>query len=233
MKRVLLVLLACGVCASAAAEPLERVRTIPQAGWSEGLDVSGGRIWHPYPHHLEESDLATGDLIATFTPPSDYSESVTWFDGTLYELSYATDGIYEATFAADSSLTWTLAGHMPEIHGWGITHDGESLIATGNGSPYLYFLDPATLTVTRTVTTPVDDLEDLAWDGRWLWASSFSLLHGSIVKLDPMTGDIAGLYELAEPSRCSQIDGIAIDAGLLYVTGKDCPWIEVYELPPD
>lgn len=210
---------------------LRVLRTLPHDGWSEGLDVRGGILWHAYPHSIEELDAATGEILRVHEPPSDYSESVAWRGDTLWNLSYSDANVYAGTIGADGAIDWRIAGRGPDVHGWGIAHDGRDLIVTGNGQPTIWFLDPGTLAVTRTIATPIDDLEDLAWDGKWIWASSYSLYPGTIFRVDPRTGAVVDFYSLPDPDACPIVDGIAVDGDVLYVTGKNCPFIWIAELP--
>ena len=225
-------LLLLGISPTAAADTLEIVRTLPHGGWSEGLDMRDGVLWTPYGHTIREVDPQTGAELARFTPTTGYQESVTWFHDKLWSLSWDDDSIWAGTLDGAGVMHWTMMGRTPDIHGWGITHDDENLIMTGNGQPFLYFVNPDTMALVKTVTTPVDDLEDLAWDGRYVWASSYSDLQGMEVRLDPDTGDLVDLYPLPEPSECMKLDGVEVANGELYVTGKDCPFIYVATLPP-
>lgn len=211
---------------------LEWIGEIPQSGWSEGLEWHDGRLWHPYPGQIEVVSTADGAVLTSYEPPSDYSESVTWLDGHLYDLSYHTNGIYQGTLAADGSMSWAEVGTTPDVHGWGIATDGHQLFMTGNGQPYVYVLDPADMHLVRTVTTPVDDLEDIAWQNGWIWASSYSEHHGQIFRIDLLTGDILDVWDLPDPENCSTIDGIAVAHDTLWVTGKNCPYIYVAKIGP-
>ena len=225
-------LLLWGIAAVARAETFDVTRKLPHDSWSEGLDFADdGALWSPYPHSIRVLDPGSGAIQAIYDPPTSYQESVTWFQGKLWALSYADNSIYAGEFGTTGKILWTLMGATPDVHGWGITHDDHFLIMTGNGKPFLYFMDPATMTLVKTVTTPVNDLEDVAWDGKYVWASSYSAYPGTEMRLDPDTGDIVDLYQLPEPSECMKLDGVAILDGEIYVTGKDCPFIYVANLP--
>ena len=170
-------------------------------------------------------------LLREIEPPSSYSESVAWRDGELWNVSYDNANIYVGTPLVGGDFSWRIAGTTPEIHGWGITHDPTHVIVTGNGTPFLYFLDPVTTQVVRTVETPIDDLEDLAWDRGAIWASSYSAYSGQFFRLNPWSGEVVDVFSLPDPAECPIVDGIAVDGSTLYVTGKDCPWTWVYEMP--
>lgn len=171
-----------------------------------------------------------GNVLSEHEPPSTYSESLTWFRGKLWNLSYHNANVYAGTMVG-GELVFEVAGTVPDLAGWGITHDGNDLIVSGNGRPDLYVLDGETLVHKRTVTTPVDDLEDLAWDGRYVWASSYSELPGQVFRIDLASGSIVDVHALPDPDECSIVDGIAVAEGRLFVTGKRCPFIYVALLP--
>ena len=214
------------------AGTLELVRRLPHAGWSEGLDMHDGELWHAYPGTIKVYDPVSGDLLREYEPPSTYSESLAWRDGEIWNVSYHDSNVYVGTPAANgASIAWRIAGETPDVHGWGITHDETSVIVTGNGKETLWFLDPETLAVTRTIETPVDDLEDIAFDRGAIWASSYSEYHGQFFRIDPADGSILDVHALPDASECEIVDGIAADGGELYVTGKDCPFVYVYALP--
>jgi phosphoribosylamine--glycine ligase len=81
--------------------------------------------------------------------------------------------------------------------GWGLTHDGENLIMS-DGTPTLYFRDPATLEEVRRITVtvsgePVMRLNELEYiDGKVLanvWQTDYML------RIDPATGVVDGIYD--------------------------------------
>lgn len=206
------------------------IRTMEHSGWAEGLEVHEGELWHAYPSSHRVLDLMTGAELRRYTPPSGYSESITWFEGKLYNVTYDDQNLYAGTLNAAGLFDWRIVGTVPEIHAWGITHDGDSIIVTGNGTENLYFLDPANGALRRTITTPIDDLEDIAWDRGAIWASSYSELHGQFFRIDPATGSVLDVHSLPDPTECEIVDGLAVADGLLYVTGKNCPKIYVFAL---
>jgi glutamine cyclotransferase len=214
----------------AAAGSLECVKRIPHSGWSEGLEWHNAQLWGSYPHSLRVFDPETGDEIASYGVASGYQESVTWFQGRLYALSYSDNKIYQGTLTG-TTIKYVAVGTVPDVHGWGLTHDDHDLILSGNGQPYLYFIDPGTMQTVKTLTTQVDDLEDLAWDGRWIWASSYSYFPGTEFRIDPATGAVVEFYTLPEPSECPKLDGVEVHDGQVYITGKNCPWTYIVEEP--
>ncbi|MBI4403983.1 MAG: glutaminyl-peptide cyclotransferase [Deltaproteobacteria bacterium] len=231
MQPKLLFLLAiAGV--SCIAGKLELIGKIPHSGYSEGLDYYQGYLWHALPKMIVKIDPKDGTVLARYQPASEYSESIAWLDGKLWNLSYSDNGIYKGVFDRNR-FNFLRVGSTPEKHGWGLTHDGQYLIMTGNYSSKIYFVDPVNLKVVRTLTTLVKDLEDLAWDGRQLWASSFTQHRGHIFSISPTTGAIGELFGLPDPEACPVVDGVAYSPEGLWVTGKDCPSIYLFRKPSE
>lgn len=216
--------------ASSAAEKLKVLRTIPHSGYSEGLDWHDGFLWNAFPKESLKIDPKDGTVVAHYAPASEYNESLVWWKGTPFQVSYSDDGIYRGE-PSNGDFRWVRVGKAPEAHAWGSTHDGKHVILTGNYSKKLYFFDPKTWKIARTVETSVPDLEDLAWDGQRVWASSFTTFVGTIFPIDPKTGAVDAYYELPDPGECPVIDGLAWDGEALWMTGKHCAKIYRVERP--
>lgn len=221
-------------------QKLELIRQIPHTGYSEGLDFHDGFLWHALPKEILKIDPNDGSVMDRFVPATDYSESVTWFEGKLWNLSFTDNSIHVGELRAAKppsdgapvpSFSFKKAGVVPEVHGWGITHNGKQIIVTGDYSAKLYFLNPKTLKIEKTVTAPVTALEDLAWDGVGIWSSSFTGYRGQIFRISPKDGKIIGHYLLPDPEMCPVIDGIAVDGSRLWITGKQCPALYLVKNP--
>ena len=165
-----------------------------------------------------------------FKPATEYSESITWFEGALFNLSFSDNSISKGSLHK-KQIVFKRTGDAPDVHGWGITHDKKSIIVTGNYSPTLFYLNPKTLKVEKTLTTNVTSLEDLAWDEKGIWASSFTEHRGQIFRISPSDGKIEQFFTMPEPEQCPVIDGIAVDGKNLWVTGKHCPSIYLVKNP--
>lgn len=211
---------------------MEILGKIPHTGYSEGLDWHQGYLWHALPKDIVKIDPKDGSVVARYAPASEYSESVAWFKGTFYNVSYSDNGLYFGTVYPDR-IAFQRKADVPEAHAWGITNDGKDLIVTGNYSSTLYFLDAKTGAVKRKIKTKIPDLEDLAWDGVGIWTSSFTAYKGMIFRIDPQTGENGDFYELPNAKECPIIDGIAYDGKDLWVTGKNCLSIYKVRRPKD
>ncbi|MCB0406527.1 MAG: glutaminyl-peptide cyclotransferase [Bdellovibrionales bacterium] len=231
MRTALTLLLLLG-SAALPAQSLELLRRLPHSGYSEGLTYHENYLWHALPEQIVKIEPTDGRIVETYKPASKYSESVTWFQGKLWNVSFSDNGIYAGTLRG-GKLEFVRVGETPEAHAWGLTHDGKHLIFTGNFSKKIYFWDPKSRKVVRELETPIKDVEDLAWDGVGIWSSSFSSHKGKIFRIDPESGKISGFFELPDPESCPVIDGIAYHQGELWVTGKHCPSIWVLRKPTE
>lgn len=165
-------------------------------------------------------------------PVNLFGEGVTRLDDRIYQLTYRARRLL--IYDAASLEQVATAGIATE--GWGITHDGESLIYS-DGSAALYFLDPASLTVQRTLTVtlngrPLPRLNELEYVDGQIWANVWTA--NQIVRIDPRNGAVTAIADLRgllpdEERRADTdvLNGIAWDGreGALWVTGKRWPWI--------
>lgn len=212
------------------ANTLEKIRQIPHSGYSEGLDFHEGYLWNALPKEIRKIDPKDGSTVLTVKPATEYSESVSWFQGALWNVSFQDNSIHTGKVES-TRIVFTKKGTVPEVHAWGMTHNGKHILITGDYSNKIYFLDPKTAKVVKTLITEGKDLEDLAWDGRWIWASSFTEHHGEIFNLHPDSGKIGKYYKLPDAEKCPVIDGIAFDGKGLWITGKECPALYYVKLP--
>jgi len=188
--------------------------------FTQGLVFQGGWLFEGTgltgQSSLRRVVLGTGEVVQKHDLPADrFGEGIVIWEG---QFAYQTDG-------------------------WGLTHDGEHLIMS-NGSATLYFRDPETFTVVRTVQvlsgdTPVQELNELEYiEGRVfanVWRTDL------IAVIDPATGrvthwiDLSGLLAPEDQTPQSGVlNGIAYDpgAGRLFVTGKRWPKLFEIELVP-
>ena len=123
--------------------------------------------------------------------------------------------------------------------GWGLTTDGNQLIAS-DGTSMLYFLDKDMKVTKRLKVTlndrPLKYLNELEWIDGKIWANVYT--YDTIAIINPSTGvveatiDCSGLLpkELKTPST-DVLNGIAVDDnGSIYLTGKNWPKLYKIEL---
>ena len=132
--------------------------------------------------------------------------------------------------------------HYP-TEGWGITHDGKSLIMS-DGSSTLRFLDPETFEEigrieVRDKNGPVTRLNELEYVQGEIYANVWQT--DRIARIAPDTGEVIGWIDLAgllSPEDRSEpvdvLNGIAYDSDTdrLFVTGKLWPRLFEIELIP-
>ncbi|MEM9190820.1 MAG: glutaminyl-peptide cyclotransferase [Myxococcota bacterium] len=178
--------------------------------------------------------LATGEVTQRRDLPEPFfGEGIVLFDDQLLQLTWQsnTGFVYDAeTF--DEEATFRYDGE-----GWGLTHDGDSLIMS-NGTATLAFLDPETRTLRSTVDVrlgenTVQNLNELEFIDGEVWANVWRT--DRVVRIDPQSGVVTGvidfsdLLETALPDHRGEdvLNGIAYDAedGRVFVTGKLWPLV--------
>lgn len=166
-----------------------------------------------------------------------FGEGIVFFNNKVYQLTYKNQlgFIYDAT-------TFKPLGRFSfsNEEGWGLTTDGTSLIMS-DGTNVLTYLDPATLKPTKTLNVrnagyAEDYLNELEYINGYIYANVWTKNY--VVKIDPATGDIAGILDLSmlmdkaksKYRESNVVNGIAYDAATdkIYVTGK--LWPEIFEI---
>lgn len=218
------------LCSLSESQTLEVINKIPHSGYSEGLDFHQGFLWNALPQKIVKIDPKDGAVIESHLPATEYSESLKWAADRIWNLSFKTKGLYRGQMKK-GQLVFEKIGEVPEDCGWGIEKVGQEFVTTGNFSNKLYFFNPENKKWTKTLITEGVDLEDLAWDGKTLWTSSFSSYRGTIFSINIKTGKIEGFWELPQKEECPIVDGIAFDGKTLWITGKECPSIYQVKIP--
>ena len=127
----------------------------------------------------------------------------------------------------------------PITEGWGLTTDGKSLIVS-DGSSKLYWLEPKTFAVQRSITVRNGDsevaaLNELELIGSEIWANVW--MTDLVARIDLKTGRInswvnfAGLRPDSSLGDADAVlNGIAYDAiqKRVFVTGKR--WDKLFEI---
>lgn len=181
-------------------------------------------------------NLDTGKVLKELKLPSRlFGEGITVFGNKLIQLTWrsGTGLVYDKS-------NFNLLGEFHyETEGWGITHDGRSLIMS-DGSANIHFLDPVTYEMTGRIEVtdnngPVNRLNELEYVLGQIYANVWQT--DTIVIIDPGTGrvkgriDLAKLVNLARGDRVMKtLNGIAYDkeTDRLFVTGK--LWPNIYEI---
>jgi glutamine cyclotransferase len=179
--------------------------------------------------------LETGEVLQERAVPKEYfGEGIVVWKSELIELTWRSEVafVYDKTTFAPTR-TFKYAGE-----GWGLTHDGTSLIMS-DGSAELRVLDPATFAERRRIKVtaagaPVINLNELEFVKGEIFANIWQT--DTIARISPATGqvigwiDLRGLLTAAESRGVDVLNGIAYDAARdrLLVTGK--LWPKIFEI---
>jgi glutaminyl-peptide cyclotransferase len=216
----------------------------PADHFTQGLYYDGER-W------LESSGLYGRSWLAEYTDPGGNPLRRKWLAGDRFAegLAVLEDRIYLLTYRAGELQIYNrkdlnlLDTRSYNGEGWGLTTDGEHLIMS-NGSGTLTFRDPQTFAVTRNLKVTGGDerwtrLNELEYTHGLIWANIWQ--DSRIIAIDPQSGAVKGILNLAELQKSSlgnqhNVDavanGIAWDQTRngLWVTGKY--WPKIYLIRP-
>ena len=188
---------------------------------------------------LRRVDLETGTVLQSTDLEDQYfGEGITVFEDQLIQLTW----VSQVGFVYDRESFEPLQEFTYSTQGWGLTHDGDSLIMS-DGSDSLFFLDPETFEEVKQISVsdrgePVDRLNELEYIDGEIFANVW--LSDRIARISPTTGQVLGWIDLSglrNPSIAANLDavlnGIAYDTeeDRLFVTGK--LWPELFEITID
>lgn len=189
---------------------------------------------------LRRVALETGKVLQrTILLPMFFGEGIAVLRDRIYQLTW-TSGV---GFVYDKKTLALQREFHYGIEGWGMTHDGASLIVS-DGSPTLYFWDPETLLETRRITVRegtdlVPNLNELEYIDGEIYANIWQ--ENKIARISPRTGkvlawiDLGGILPASDRSGGEDVlNGIAYDpeGKRLFVTGKLWPKLFEIELTP-
>jgi glutaminyl-peptide cyclotransferase len=208
--------------------------------FTQGLIFKDGLLWESTGQYgassLRKVELQTGRVLAKVELAGRYfGEGMTVLGGKVYVLTWQNG----KGFVFGEADMRPLGEFEYEGEGWGLTHDGSSLVMS-DGTSRLRFLDPATLRVTRTLDVtdagrPVQQLNELEYVRGEIFANVWQ--QDRVARIDPKTGRVAGWIDLAGLLPASDRDettdvlnGIAYDerGDRLFVTGK--LWPKLFEI---
>lgn len=212
--------------------------------FTEGLVLIDGQLYEGTGlnglSELRLVDLPTGEVMKRHRLSDEYfGEGVTVLGDRIFQLTWLTD----TGFVYDRETFEQIATFSYDTEGWGITTDGTSLIM-GDGSDQIYFRDPETFELTRTIRvrdgeTPIFELNELEYVDGVLWANVWKT--NLIARIDTESGlviDWLDLTPLAEQmaatgERIDVLNGIAwnTETGNALVTGKF--WPTLFEIRVD
>ena len=208
--------------------------------FSQGLIYHKGDIYESTGQYgqstVSQLDLKTATVKQSYALDKKFfGEGLTLWRDQLIQLSWKSGKVFRYALK-DITLveTQSIRGE-----GWGITHNGKSLI-TSNGSSTLSFRNPDSLAIEKTLEVsvsgrPLKQLNELEWVNGCIlaniWQSQF------IAVINPHSGETTGLIDLTRIIQHEQkagtkgvANGVALmpESQHLLITGKN--WRGVYEL---
>lgn len=221
------------------------VAVLPHDGtaFTQGLAFWQGRLFEGTGLYgrsvLRELDPRSGQELRQKPLGGKYfGEGITILNGRVYQLTWRE----ETCLVYDATSLERLDELSYDGEGWGLTNDGSSLIMS-DGSDLLYYRDPTTLNVTRTIRVrlgrhAVNRLNEIEYVRGQIWANVW---HSDIIlRISPADGHVVAVVDasniLPDSHRSDDsedvLNGIAFDesSGRLLITGKRWPQIVEIEL---
>ena len=211
-----------------------------RAAFTQGLVFRDGFLWESTGQYgsssLRQVELKTGRVVKSVPVSREFfAEGMTVFRGKVYQLTWQ-EG---RAFVYDAKDFRRIGEFKYAGEGWGLTHDGESLVMS-DGTSTLRFLDPETFAVRRTVRVvdagrPVEQLNELEYVRGEIFANVWQ--EDCVARINLQTGRVTGWIDLtgllpASETRGDEdvLNGIAYDEenDRLFVTGK--LWPKLFEI---
>jgi len=232
--------------ASRAAVPVygyEIVRTFPHdpTAFTEGLFYLDGFLYEStgLEQHssIRKVRLETGEVVQNLDVPAQYfGEGIVNWKSHLISLTWKS----HVGFVRDLATFKVQRQFQYEGEGWALTQDGKQILMS-DGTSEIRLLNPQTLKPTGRIQVtlegkPISNLNELEWVKGEIYANVWRT--NFIVRIDPHTGDVVGIVNLAGllagpdvvPGQTDVLNGIAYDAKAdrLFVTGKN--WPKLFEI---
>ena len=208
--------------------------------FTQGLIYHQEKLFESTGHYGQSSisqiNINTGEVIQhRALDKTVFGEGITIWNNELIQLTWKSGQVYRYSLS-DFSLQKT---QNIQGEGWGITHNGQSLI-TSNGSAQLSFRDPQSLAEQSTLNVsylgrPLKNLNELEWVNGCILANIWQSQYIAII--EPSNGQTTGLIDLQriiaheQKTGTSEVaNGIAwhTENQRLLITGKY--WQRIYEI---
>ncbi|MEP7305437.1 MAG: glutaminyl-peptide cyclotransferase [Acidobacteriota bacterium] len=218
------------------------VHTYPhdRDAYTQGLEFVDGALFESTGLNgrssIRKVQLETGRVLRRRdVPQAHFGEGITIWRSRMFELTWQS----HVAFVYDSESFEPRGSFAYTGEGWGLTHDGTSLIMS-DGTADLRFLDPTTFQERRRVRVtdaarPVSSLNELEYVNGQVFANVWTT--DRIARIDPQTGRVLGWIDLAgllsardRVNGDAVLNGIAYDekGARLFVTGK--LWPSLFEI---
>jgi glutamine cyclotransferase len=185
---------------------------------------------------VRQVNLETGDIIKIHNlSPQFFGEGITIFRDKLFQVTWKS----HIGFVYNKYNLELLDSFEIQTEGWGLTHDGTSLIMS-DGTSTIHFLDFNTFEEIKTIeiiyqNEPVTMINELEYVDGEIYANIWQT--ESIAIIDPRKGKVVGWIDLSglindftDLNNVSVLNGIAYDKvkDRLFVTGK--LWPTIFEI---
>jgi glutaminyl-peptide cyclotransferase len=190
---------------------------------------------------IRKVELQTGKVIKKVDVASQFfGEGLALLKGRAYQLTWQT----QKGFIYDTEEFRLLDTFSYTGEGWGLTHDGRSLIMS-DGTPRIRFLNPDDFAVQRVINVndgqmPIHQINELEYIKGEIYANIYTT--NRIARIDPRSGKVTAWIDLSgllsqQDRRQRHVDvlnGIAYDEarGRIFVTGKLWPKLFEIKLKP-
>ncbi len=186
---------------------------------------------------LRKTDYKTGTVTKSIPLSQEiFGEGITVFNGKIYQLTWKNKIGY--IYNAETLVQEKTFNYFADIEGWGLTHNNKHLIMS-DGTNKIYFLDPATQKLVRTInvysdTNAIPELNELEWIDGKIWANIYQ--KDAIAVINPENGAVEAVIDLSElktkienPEK-DVLNGIAYNptTKTVFVTGKN--WDKMFEI---
>lgn len=187
---------------------------------------------------LRRVELETGKVLKIVEVPQAYfAEGLALLNGRLFQLTWQN----QQGFVYDLDSFQFIRGFNYTGEGWGLTHDGHSLIMS-DGTSQIRFLNPDSFAVERIIRVQdngrdITELNELEYIKGEIYANIWQT--DRIARIDPQSGkvtawiNLAGLLRPEDRNRAVDVlNGIAYDeaSDRIFVTGKFWPKLFVIRL---
>jgi glutamine cyclotransferase len=220
----------------------EVVQTYPHdpAAYTQGLVYYQGALYESTGLNglssIRKVELQTGQVLKKVDVPAQYfAEGLAILNGQAYQLTWQSQRAF--VYNLDSFQLLNTLNYPGE--GWGLTHDGRSLIMS-DGTNQIRFRNPGNFQVERSISVtdgalPVASLNELEYIKGEIYANVWQT--DRIARIDPQSGrvlawiNLSGLLTAEDRMRnVDVLNGIAYDEaqGRLFVTGK--LWPKLFEI---
>lgn len=184
---------------------------------------------------LRRVDPATGTVEKRVEVPAPFfAEGLALVDDRLIQLTWQE----KKAFVYRRDTFEKIGEFSYEGEGWGLTFDGTQLIMS-DGTPVLRFRNPKTFAVERETTVtlrgrPVPQLNELEYVEGFVYANVWRT--DTIVQVDPATGNVTGVVQLAGLLKGDDRKGADVLNGIAWnperrtfsITGKN--WPKLFEV---